>query len=259
MLVFDWDRERLKDVAYVRRFGEVPLPTVQPYAVVRPAKIVELVWRDRLIDRDGAVTHVEDPAPAMEGTKRLGGVAGTGRQVLGQQIDVRDPRVVIDLQGHVRFVRRDPLNHLRHRCHQCVSDGRCHELVKEGGDLTVMHAVERHFELIPVDTAPRVLAMSVRVDGVVPVALTVVQRGQNDRILELHGPAMPSGQNHRLRPIRVLTLQQEARARVPKLRIGRVRLAVGAHRPGTSIRSHWHVVVRRMWPAAVGTDRCLRL
>ena len=37
-----------------------------------------------------------------------------------------------------------------------------------------MHAVERHFELIPVDTAPRVLAMSVRVDGVVPVALTAV-------------------------------------------------------------------------------------
>ena len=237
MLVLDGDRESLNDVAHVRRLGEVPLPAVQPDAVVRPAKIVELVCRDRLIDRDGAVAHVKDPAPAVECTKRLRGVTGTGRQVLGQQIDVRDPCVGINLQGHVRFVRRHPLNHLRHRCHQRVSDGRSHELFEERGDLAIVRAVERHFELVPVDPAPRVLTMGVRVDGTVPVAVTVVQRGQNDRILELHGPAMPSGQNHRLRPIRVLALQQEARARVPELRIRRVRLAVGAHRPGTSIHS----------------------
>ncbi|EDN79702.1 hypothetical protein ACTODO_00129 [Schaalia dentiphila ATCC 17982] len=48
---------------------------------------------------------------------------------------------------------------------------------------------------------------------------------------------MPSGQNDCLRPIRVLALEQEAWARVPELRIRRVRLAVGAHRPGTSIHS----------------------
>ena len=237
MLVLDRDRERLNDVAHVRRLGEVPLPTVQPDAVVRPAKIVEQFWRDRLIDRDGAVAHVENPAPAMESAKRLGCVAGTGRQVLSQQIDVCDPRVGINLQGHVRFVRRHPLNHLRHGGHQCVSDGRRHELFEERGDLLVVRAVERHFELVPVDPVPRVLTVGVRTDEAVPVALTLIQRGQRDRILELHGPAMPSGQNHRLRPIRVLALQQEAWARVPELRIRRVRLAVGAHRPGTSIRS----------------------
>ncbi|EJN46386.1 hypothetical protein HMPREF1137_0135 [Actinomyces sp. ICM39] len=48
---------------------------------------------------------------------------------------------------------------------------------------------------------------------------------------------MPSGQDDCLRPVCVLALQQEARVRVPELRIRRVRLAVGAHRPGTSIRS----------------------
>lgn len=237
LLVPDRDRERLNDVAHIRKFGEVPLPAVQPDAIVWPAKVVELVWRDRLIDRDGAVAHIEDPAPAMEGAKRLGGITGSGRQVLGQQIDVRDPRAVIDLQGHVRFVRRHPLDHLRHGSHQCVSDGRRHELVEERGDFAVVRTVERHLELVPVDVAPRVLAMGVRVDGAVPVVLTIVQRRQNDRILELHGPAVPSGQDDCLRPVCVLALQQEARVRVPELRIGRVRLAVGAHCPGTSIRS----------------------
>lgn len=173
----------------------------------------------------------------MEGSKRLGGITGTGRQVLGQQIDVPDPRIVIDLQRHVRFVRRHPLNHLRHRCHQRMSDGRRHELVEERGDFAVVRTVERHFELVPVDVAPRVLTMGVRVDGAVPVVLAIVERRQNDRILELHGPAMPSGQNHCLRSIRVLALQQEAWAHIPELRIRGVRLAVGAHRPGTSIRS----------------------
>ena len=262
MLVLDGDRERLNEVAHVRRLGEVCLPAVQPDAVVRPAKVVELVWRDRLIDRDSAVAHVEDPAPAMEGTKRLGGIAGSGRQVLGQQIDVRDPRAVIDLQRHVRFVRRHPLNHLWHRCHQRMSDGRRHELVEERGDFAVVCTIERHLELVPVDVAPRVLAMGFRVDGAVPVVLTIVQRRQNDRILELHGPAMPSGQNDCLRPIRVLALQQEARVRVPKLRIRRVGLAVGVHRPGTSIHSRRHVLVRSSGGPqheAVGTHRSLRL
>ena len=237
MLVLDGDRECLNDVAHVRQLGEVCLSAVQPDAVVWPAKVVELVWRDRLIDRDGAVAHVENPAPAMKGAKRLGGITGSGRQVLGQQIDVPNPRVVIDLQGHVRFVRRHPLDHLRHGSHQRVSDGRRHELVEERGDFAVVRAIERHLELVPVDIAPRVLAMGFRVDGAVPVALTIIQWGQNHRILELHGPAVPSGQDDCLRPVYVLALQQEARVRVPKLRIRRVRLAVGAHRPGTSIRS----------------------
>ena len=237
MLVLDGDRECLNDVAHVRRLGEVCLPAVQPDAVVRPAKVVELFWRDRLIDRDGAVAHIEDPAPAMKGTKRLGSITGTGRQVLGQQIDVPDPRVGIDLQGHVRFVRRHPLDHLRHGRHQRVSDGRRHELFEERGDFAVVRTVERHLELVPVDVVPRILATGFSADGAVPVALAIVQRGQNDRILEFHGPAMPARQNHRLRPVCVLALQQEARARVPELRIRRVRLAVGAHRPGTSIHS----------------------
>ncbi len=84
-------------------------------------KVVELVWRDRLIDRDGAVAHVEDPAPAVEGTKRLG-ITGSARQVLGQQIDIPDPRVGVDLQRHRSFCLQTPADHLRME-YQRVSDG----------------------------------------------------------------------------------------------------------------------------------------